>query len=145
MDLFTEASRSEQVHDFNPGIDSAGLFWTTEVAKHSVRVNPGAGRAAMSVRDLPVLDHFTIPNALFGGGPAPVPAVVSFDLRWSGIARRYTATSTRDRVEGRFVDSASATIEWSAREEGFSFVSTPGSSQLVFAGLGHERNGFFFR
>jgi hypothetical protein len=38
-----------------------------------------------------------------------------------------------------------ATLEWSAIEAGFSFVSDPAStSSSYFAELGHERNGVFF-
>jgi hypothetical protein len=39
-----------------------------------------------------------------------------------------------------------ATIAWSARQAGFTFQSDPAAtSKTVYAELGHERNGVFYR
>lgn len=45
-------------------------------------VNFGAGKAEMTATDLPVVDYFTIPNALFHFA-TPVAATCSFDISWN--------------------------------------------------------------
>lgn len=134
------------MHDFNLGIASDGLFWTAPFPADAVRVNPGAGRASMEASKLAVTDDFTLANALLRNGPTPVPATVSFAVTWAGVSGRFAATNTADgnRYTGRYVDVASASINWSANERGFSFTSTPGSSSTRFAEIGHERSGAFF-
>jgi hypothetical protein len=135
-----------QVHDFNLGIARSGLFWTAAIPKGAITVHPGAGRARMRAANLAVTDDFTLTNALLHTGPPPVPAKVSFDVSWSGVVHRFSASNHTDgnRYRGRYAQVSSATIDWSAAEKGFSFTSTPGSSVTVFAELGHERNGVFF-
>lgn len=99
----------------------------------------------MVVHDLALVDAFTIPNALFGGGPPPVPAVASYDVTWSGVSRRYAFSNDALRYEGLFVETESVAVEWSASNaDGFSFESAPGTSETIFGLLGHERNGSFF-
>jgi hypothetical protein len=133
------------VHDFNPGIDAAGVFWTIEVDGHSVKVSPGSGTATMDVQNVALVDAFTVANALFGDPSTFVPATASYHVEWGGVIRRYQARNDSDRFAGTFVDTASATIEWSATNaQGFRFTSTPGSSQFVYGLIGHERNGVFF-
>jgi len=41
----------------------------------------------MQMSNALVLDYGTIQNALFGGGPSPVPASVSFKVVWNGRGR----------------------------------------------------------
>lgn len=62
-----------------------------------------------------------------------------------------TQFKVRDPAQGyagQFWQSESAgaaTLEWSASEAGFSFVSDPAAtSSSYFAALGRERNGLFF-
>ncbi len=99
----------------------------------------------MAVQDAEMLDFFDLANALFGGGRPPIPATASWDMRWEGATRRYRAENLNDRFVGKFVDTASVTIDWSAsNSDGYSFVSDPGSSETVFGLLGQERNGRFF-
>ena len=73
-----------QEHDFEPGIASNGLFWTTAMSNESVDADHGHGHARLRGHNVAVADYHDIINAIFGGGPAPVPSHVSFDVRWSG-------------------------------------------------------------
>jgi hypothetical protein len=129
------------VNDFNPGIGASGLFWTTAVADDSVDVHPGAGTAQFALSDYPTRDFHTIGNAVTGG-PSD-PAVVSFDMVWSGngtsVVQTDGSTFSFDSV------LSSVTVEWSAQKVGWRFQSDPAStSESVFAAVGHEKNGVFF-
>ena len=128
----------------NPGITPSGLFWTTAIPAGSVSVNPGKGRASLQVSNIVVTDYGDYGNALFGGGPPPVPATVSFDVQWSGVAERANVVNPADGFAGEFVRN-SAQMTWSATVGDYSFVSAPAStSSSIFAEVGHERNGVFF-
>ena len=93
--------------------------------------------ATMSLRDVPVLDAHDLKHSLTGG--PTVPATISWDIQWSGLTRRVIYN---DNSKGfyalAFEDTA--TIRWSAKQSGFSFVADPGTS--TFAEIGYERNGF---
>ena len=91
-------------------------------------------------------DAFTIPNAL-GLLPEPIPwvdAVVSFHVEWSGVGRRFSHSDVENDFTGQFIENT-ATIAWSARQPGFSFVSDPANtSSSYFSMIGRERNGVYF-
>lgn len=96
----------------------------------------------MRVRDQDVEDYFNIVNAL-NEGPS-IPANVSFDIHWRHTKQRVNLDDKINRFKGTYLED-SATIAWSASENGFSFVSDPSStSTTVFAEIGKERNGAFF-
>ena len=76
-----ESPGGSQIHDFNPGIEDNGLFWTSRINPRSVLANPGSGRASMRVRNLASRDFHDLGNAL-AEGPS-LPAVVSFDIQWT--------------------------------------------------------------
>ena len=81
---------------------------------------------------------------MFGGGPAPVPAVVSFKVVWSGVDDRVKITNRANGFAGEYV-RGQAQMEWTATSGGFHYVSAPlATSSSEFAELGHERNGSFF-
>jgi hypothetical protein len=133
---------TDQVHDYNPGIASNGLFWTMPIAPDAIDANPGKGRASLVAHDLAVPDYHDFVNSLLGAGS--VPAVVSFDVRWHDIQSRRNRNEPDFGFAGEFVVTG-ASIEWSARQTGFSFQSDPAStSSTVYAIVGHERNGVFF-
>jgi hypothetical protein len=70
---------------------------------------------------------------------APVPATVSFVIEWRGAD---TAVEIGDGVNFRAtMFEATASIHWTAHEDGFAFVSR--ASQTEFAEAGRERNGRF--
>ena len=101
----------------------------------------------MEANNIQVIDYGDIGNALFGGGPAPVPASVSFKVVWSGVRERLNIKNT-DPVFGGFAGEFirnSAQMEWTATAGDYSLVSDPlGTSSSSFAEIGHERNGSFF-
>jgi hypothetical protein len=106
----------------------------------------GAGMASYQLTNLPLLDFGTLFNAV--SNVPPVPATASFQVQWrlpDGTKR--TVTKIRDAIQGytgAFLPST-ASIEWSAQEDGFSFVSDPAAtSTSEYAQLGQERNGVFF-
>lgn len=109
----------------------------------SVDVNPGAGRATLSVANLAQRDFFNLPNALAVG--RSVPAVVTFEIVWSGVRRRFNVRDAQNGFAGEFVENGRATIVWRADQAGFRFVSAAANtSTSTFAQIGHERNGVFF-
>lgn len=136
-------SPETQVHDFNPGITPSGLFWTIPVPDHAVAVDPKRHTARMHLTDVEVQDQGTIAAAL--AREPGVPALASFDVRWSGVLAVQPVRDTTNQFEAIFVLNT-ATAEWTAQEEGFAFVSDPAdTSSSVFAEFGVERNGIFFR
>ena len=131
---------TSQVHDFNPGIEASGLFWTTPIERDSVRVDLGAGSAALHVVDLETEDYGTVVNAL-QDGPS-VEAGVSFNISWSGADERVKIRNRTTGFAGEYVRNT-ATLVWSAsNESGFRFQADPLASH--FAEIGKERNGVFF-
>jgi hypothetical protein len=130
----------------NPGIAPSGLFWTMALPEEAVAVNFDDGTAEMRASNVQVADFGNIINALFGGGPAPAPATVSFRVRWAGgdDAEPAHVVNTSDGHTGEYV-RGTAQMEWSATVGDFDFVSAPiGTSSSDFAEVGHERNGSFF-
>jgi len=135
-------SLTSQVHDFNPGIQPSGLFWTTPIKRDSVRVHED-GSASLHLADQDVEDYGNVVNAL-KDGPS-VPASVSLDASWSTQSDDdllVTIRNGKQRFRGRYVRNT-ATLVWSASESGFAFRSDPLASD--FAEVGYERNGVFFR
>ncbi len=147
MDVF-EPGPGQQLHDLNPtAFPPTGLFWTLEIPSNGIDINLGKGSAVMVANNLPILDYIDIPNALFGGGPAPVPGTVSFKIVWSGVKERVNIKNS-DPVYGGFAGQFirnNAQMEWTATVGDYHFVSAPlATSSSSFAEIGHERNGSFF-
>jgi hypothetical protein len=137
-----------QIHDLNPtAFPPVGLFWTVEIPESGVVVELGAGNASLQAMNVAILDYGYIGNALFGGGPMPIPGTVSFKVVWSGVNQRVNIRNT-DPVYGGFAGEFvrnSAQMEWTATVGDLSFVSDPiSTSSSLFAEIGKERNGSFF-
>ena len=100
--------------------------------------------ARLKVKNLEIEDYFTLENAL-ADGPS-VEAEVSFDCRWRHpMGTETIRNAAPDQMfMGKFTRTLTA-VKWSGREEGFEFHSTPGSERTVWAELGRERNGAFFK
>jgi hypothetical protein len=114
-------------------------------APDGVTVNFGAGKAQMSATDLPVLDFFDIPNALFRfEDPVSSPARCSFDIAWSGPVTDRSPVSGPSGSTGQLV-MCDATMQWSASNGlGFRFETDPTApTKSVFAQLGKVKNGVF--
>jgi hypothetical protein len=150
MDVFEPGTGSQpQIHDLNPTtFPPTGLFWTLAIPDDSIQVNPGKGSALMVANNIPILDYHDIPNALFGGGPAPMPGTVSFTIAWNGVNERVNLKN-RDPIYGGFAGEFvrnNAQMAWTATVGDYHFVSDPlGTSASAFAEIGKERNGVFFR
>lgn len=128
----------------NPGVQSDGLFWTMPIPDQSIDVDLEDGRASMRLTNAVVTDYGNIQNALFGGGPAPTRAVVSFDMEWSRVIDRGEVNNPLHMLAGKFVYNH-AQMEWSAIVGNYHFLSARlSSSSSSFAELAHERNGRFF-
>jgi len=138
-----------QIHDLNPGIKPDGLFWTIAIPDEGIEVHLGEGFASMEATNVPIDDYGNIGNALFGGGPAPIPGVVSFTVEWSGVNERIKLRNNNSPASGggfagEFIRHA-AQMEWTATVGDLMFVSDPlATSSSVFAEIGHERNRTFF-
>jgi hypothetical protein len=100
----------------------------------------------MTANNLAIKDFWNIPNAV-GLTPTqrpPADATVSYNVRWSGVTNRITLLDEKERFTADLIENA-ATIDWSARQEGFSFTSDPAAtSHSAYAAIGRERNGVFF-
>jgi hypothetical protein len=148
VDVYLPGPGGEQIHDLNPTtFPPVGLFWTLEVPKDSVDVQLGKGSATLQASDVPIFDYGNISNALFGGGPEPVPGSVSFNVVWSGVNQRVNIRKPDPEFgafAGEFIRNT-AQMEWTATVGDFTFVSDPlRTSTSSFAEIGHERNGSFF-
>ena len=106
-------------------------------------MNFGAGKAEMTAIDLPVVDYFTISNALFHFA-TPVAATCSFDISWSGPVTDRSPVNAPSGSSGELV-MCQATMQWSASNaSGFHFATDPDAATTsVFAQLGKVRNGAF--
>jgi len=135
---------SNQIHDFNPGIEPDGRFWTTALPSGSVHVHAGSGSAHMQATDMAIRDYGNVINSL-QNGPF-VPATVSFDQRWTGGGGHVKVRDHENDFGGRYVEG-SASIEWSGQNaKGEFFQSDPASTSIThFAEVGKERNGAFFQ
>jgi hypothetical protein len=141
--VYEDASLAVQLDDMNPGIASTGLFWTMAVPEGSVDVDFEKGRAELRVEHAKIEDFGTFLNSLFGGPSQPTTA--SFEVHWAGKSPRQHVVNAAGEMEGQFIRNA-ATMEWSATNEKYTFVSHPAStSSSSFAEIGFERNGVFFR
>jgi len=143
VDLFDPSSGS-QVHDFNAGISSTGLFWTLAIPSGDLVVSPDSKSATLTVTNQAVVDNFTFL------GSNSVAATVSFQIEWvaAGTARHFVPGSPDPTDPSNFFgdlyQNTTATGSFSGSESGFSFKSDPGaSSAAVFAEIGMERNGSF--
>jgi hypothetical protein len=109
-----------------------------------VRVDVNSGRAIMEVRDLHMKDYIDLENAVIGGGPSPVPSVVSYRVEWNAIGGVNVFDNVAQQFRGEFRDAA-AQMEWSARTVDFDFFSAPiGTSTTDAAEFGTESNGAFY-
>ena len=134
---------TNQIHDYNPGIAPNGLFWTMPIEESAIRMNLEAGKASLRAHDLGVPDFFDFVNSLYPG--TNVPAKVSFVVRWFDVVSRNRHVREPDFGFAGDFAVTNASIEWSSRQEGFTFRSDAAEhSEKVYALIGNERNGVFF-
>jgi hypothetical protein len=110
--------------------------------KAAVKFDQRKGKASLRATDLEIPDFGNLLHALRGDSSAP--ATVSFEVHWSDVIQPLHLRDEDNQFEGNFLQTH-AFIEWSARQDGFEFLSdTLETSQTVFAMFGEERNGVFF-
>jgi hypothetical protein len=126
-----------------------GLFWTSCIDPYDVDVNPWNGRATMSVRDLAMPDYFNWPNAaVLGELEGSEPGVVSFHIEWtkSRDRRRFSHGAGTPEQWRATVVLNEARAEWEGETAKAHYVTDLlATSRSLFAEVGHERNGVFFR
>lgn len=122
------------------------VVWVARIPDQTFEINPGAGRASLDIVNLPAFDWTTNPNSFLNQLFFPkIPATVSFKIRWEDVSRRVDVRDATNGFVGKYVETG-ATVDWSAvNQNGFRFTSdAANTSQLLFAEVGHERNGSFF-
>ena len=120
------------------------MFWTVALPEDAVEVHSDDGGAEMRGRNVQLLDFGDFGNSLFGGGNPPVPATVSFLVRWASAGERAHVVNESDGHAGQYIRTT-AQMQWSATSGDFDYVSAPiGTSSSDFAEFGKERNGVFF-
>ena len=50
---------TNQIHDYNPGIQPNGVFWTIPIGDGAIDVNPGKGRARLAAQNMAIPDFTT--------------------------------------------------------------------------------------
>jgi len=139
-----------QVHDFNGGIATNGLFWIVQIPDDAVTVTDDA--VTISLSNVAVVDQLTFPNP--GGvnlGNSGFPATLSFNVTYqkSGMARHVRPTSRDPLSPFNWAGEM-----WMATNSGtFSLAYNDGSlsaqgsfsSAGNFGEIGRERNGSFVR
>jgi hypothetical protein len=111
-----------------------------------IDVNPATGEARMRGQSVKVTDYHDFFNSLLGGGPAPIPARVSYDVRWLGGGATSHIRDETFRFEGDYV-AGPAQITFSAMNEHGDVLyesDAAGQSSPLTPGVGTERNGVFF-
>ena len=117
-----------------------GLFWTMPIPPGSVHVSLDEKTASLDLSHRRIDDYGNVARALTTDMEI-ASGSVDVELSWSGGTGPTAIRDVTNRFTGEYV-TGSATLQWSAREPGFEFVSDPG--EAGFARIGSERNGAFF-
>ena len=133
---------ANQIHDYEPGIQDNGVFWTVAVPAVALQHDVAAGTARFKLDNYAIRDWINFPQSLLQ--LASLPAVVSFDLQWVHPGQRYSLKNDAEQFAYDFATTKSI-ISWSSDQEDFSFVSDPPDpAWSLWGSVGHERNGVFF-
>ncbi len=134
------------------------VTWVVPIPIGSAHVHLSQGTASLRVRNLCVLDAFTVANSLAGVNRPVNPVAGIFDslhIEWSGITTVEMADQSGNQMRGTFVEGE-ARIAVTARTpktdvttlsngHGFRFHSDPSSTSVShFALIGEEQNGVYF-
>lgn len=150
-----------ETHEYSPGIIlPTGLVWTIPAPAGAFDWDLRKDTGRFKLTKFATLDWITVANNLAYGQGAPstaVPGEVTFDIRWSGVKRRFSVDRPRDDAPGDSVRHADryqadgvvtgATMEWSGTtpSQAANFKSEPGAaSTAAYAAIWRERNGIFY-
>lgn len=139
----------QQVHDFNPGIGSNGLFWIMQIPDEAVKVT--GDTLTISLTNASLVDQFQFPGGAGNNlGNAGVPTTVSFDITFtkSGSPRHVQPTSADPlspfHWAGEMWEATNSGTFSVAHNDGSGFsASGTFSSMGNFGQMGTERNGSF--
>jgi hypothetical protein len=144
---------TQQHHDWEPGIEDNGLFWTIPIGNGAVHFDAATGEARLRGESVKVNDFHDFFSAIGFGDATPVPARVSYDVLWHGGAEAQTIRDETYGFVGDFV-AGPATITFEAQNEhGETIFRSDAAAQynpgpeVNGAGspaVGTERNGVFF-
>lgn len=139
---------TSQLHDFNPGISSNGLFWILQIPDDAVKITDGT--LTISLTKANVVDQFQFPGGAGNNlGTAGVPATVSFDITYTKLGMPRNVRPTSFDPLSPFAWSGQM---WTATNSGsFSLAYNDGSFSATgsfsssgnFGEMGTERNGSF--
>jgi hypothetical protein len=137
---------TRQQHDWEPGIEDSGLFWTIPIGEGAIDVDPSTGAARFRGQSVKVTDYHDFFNAVLGGGPTPLPSRVSYDVRWSGGGAHQAIRDSTFGFVGDYVPGT-ATITFEAMDDHGTVIyrsDAAGQSNVGQPAVGVERNGVFF-
>ncbi|HKB03004.1 MAG TPA: hypothetical protein VKD90_12340 [Gemmataceae bacterium] len=110
---------------------------------HDVEVNPGTGRAVMDVEDLDLEDYSDFVNSLVDG--PSLAGRASFRVEWSRSTDRHRFRYAPEKWTANMVFNT-ARVQWEGETSVAHFVTdATGPQDSLFADVGHERSGAFFR
>jgi hypothetical protein len=137
-----------QVHDFNGGIGSNGLFWIVQVPDDAVKTTEDT--LTISLTNVAVVDQIAFPaNLTLGSTGAPATLSLNMTFQKTGMPRKVRPTSADPLSPftwaGEMSDATySGTFSVAYTDGKFSAQGSFGSTQ-IFAEMGTERNGSFVR
>lgn len=115
------------------------------MAMSSVMVDLKKGAAMMRLPRMSMPDQGNLINAL-QNGPA-VPASVAFTVRWGGamkMMKKKIIRNAQHRFVAEIMETESA-MEWTADVGEYRLEADPKTIKSVYALIGRERNGVFYR
>jgi hypothetical protein len=90
-------------------------------------------------------DHHSIPNSFSGDPVPPDPATLTLDIEWSASGTRSVVTDHTNFTAAVIHNMASVAARAHIPTRNLVFTTDRTPSTSVFAEVGRERNGVFFR
>ena len=132
----------DKIASFHQPIAANGLYWTAPIPDDALTLSADGKSASVEVRDYRVVDQPKFPK------PGPdYHASLDFRITWRAEGRLIPYTQPKLKYSLEFY-RAHAQIEYTARIPSRNLVITSAplrTSDSVFAVMGRERNGSFFR
>ena len=135
------------MHDWEPGIQDSGLFWTIPIGNGAIDVDPSTGAARFRGQSVKVTDYHDFFNAVLGGGPTPLPSPRELRRPLVRATARARRSATRRSGSSASTSPSTASISFVAMDDHGSVIyrSDPaGQTNVGQPAVGTERNGVFF-